>query len=66
MTEFPRLVLSYLGDDFYHRSSDEDDLRPACQPMRIRGVPMVRQRAERQGQSPCQRCWPASDAASDG
>lgn len=59
MNEKPRLVLSYMGEDVYHRTSRDDDLRPACRPTRIRGVPTIRVMAERQGKSPCSLCWPA-------
>lgn len=59
MNEKPRLVLSYMGEDVYHRSSTDDDLRPACRPSRIRGVPTMRLMAERQGKSPCLLCWSA-------
>lgn len=63
MTEPPRLVLSYLGEDVYHRSSVDDDLRPACRPSRIRGVPTMRVRADRQGQRACPLCWPSVPGA---
>lgn len=53
-----RIVLSYLGDDHYHASLPDDDLRPVCQPERIRGVPAIRSEAERRGQTPCPSCWP--------
>jgi hypothetical protein len=52
------LVLSYLGEPYYHRSHPDDDLRPACRPGRIRGVMAIRIQAERLGQKPCPECWP--------
>lgn len=55
-----RLVLSYMGEPHYHRPSPDDDLRPACEPTRLRGVPAMRVTAERWGQTPCPRCWPPS------
>lgn len=60
MTEndLDRLVVSYLGEDHYHRSDEEDDMRPACHPERIRGVVAIRTEAERRGQTPCPECWP--------
>lgn len=63
MTTTPseRLVLSYLGEKTYHKASQEDDLRPVCEPRRIRGVPMMRVFAERDGLDPCPRCWPDED-----
>lgn len=57
MTDLPRLVLSYMGEDIYHRGAEGDDLRPACQPARIRGVPTMRVSAERRGLRACPRCW---------
>lgn len=54
-----RLVLSYMGDDHYHRSHDEDNLRPVCRPTRIRGVVAIRFEAEKRGQEPCPECWPS-------
>ncbi len=53
-----RLVLSYLGEDHYHRMWEEDVERPACSPKRMRGVASMRVRAERDGQTACPRCWP--------
>lgn len=53
-----RLVLSYMGEPHYHRPSDEDQVRPACQPKRMRGVTAMRVLAERDGQTPCPLCWP--------
>lgn len=52
------LVLSYLGERNYHRSHPEDDLRPLCQPRRIRGVLAIRMDVERRGLSACPDCWP--------
>lgn len=69
MNEPPRLVLSYLGEDVYHRRGTSDDLRPVCRPSRIRGVPMMRVRAEHQGLRACPLCWPGSpdpDQSSNG
>lgn len=69
MTDLPRLVLSYMGEDIYHRSTEDDDLRPACQPARIRGVPTMRVSAERRGLRACPLCWasqPGSTADSNG
>jgi len=63
MTSSPseKIVLSYLGERHYHRGSEGDDLRPACRPERIRGIPSMRIHAEhRDGLSPCERCWPES------
>ena len=60
----PRLVLAYLGEKIYHRGSADDDLRPVCRPTRIRGVPMMRVFAERDGLSPCSNCFPPSEADS--
>lgn len=60
-----RLVLSYLGEDVYHRSGEPDDLRPACRPSRIRGVPMMRVHADNQGLRPCPLCWPDDAPAQD-
>lgn len=61
MTEkdLDRLVVSYLGEDHYHRSDEKDDMRPACHPERIRGVVAIRTEAERRGQTPCPECWPS-------
>lgn len=53
-----RLVLSYFGEKVYHRSSPDDASRPACRPTRIRGVPMMRVKADKDGLSPCPLCWP--------
>lgn len=53
-----RLVLSYLGEKIFHRVLPGDEARPACEPSRIRGVPMMRVRAERIGLIRCPRCWP--------
>lgn len=53
-----RIVLSYLGEDHYHQRDSDDDMRPACQPQRIRGVTAIRTEAERRGQTPCPKCWP--------
>lgn len=53
-----RLVLSYLGEEHYHRALESDPHRPACQPTRMRGVPSMRISAERHGQTPCPTCWP--------
>ncbi|MFP3913625.1 MAG: hypothetical protein ACLFWM_02025 [Actinomycetota bacterium] len=64
MTQLPRLVLFYMGEGIYHRGSEGDDQRPACQPSRIRGVPTMRVTAERRGLRPCPLCWaslPGSD-----
>ncbi len=52
-----RLVLAYFGDRFYHRGSVDDDQRPACAPRRIRGVPMMRVFARRDGLQPCPDCY---------
>lgn len=59
MTNGPsdRLTLVYLGEDVYHRSHDDDDLRPACTPRRMRGVLAMRVRAEHRGLTACPRCW---------
>ena len=60
-TERPpdRLVLSYLGEDHYHRGGEEDALRPACSPARLQGIIASRTKVEREGQTPCPACWPA-------
>jgi|FLYL01.1.fsa_nt_gi hypothetical protein len=52
------LVVTYMSEPHYHRSHPDDDLRPACQPSRIRGTLAIRLEAERRGESPCLRCWP--------
>lgn len=52
-----RLTLVYLGEDVYHRSHADDDLRPACTPKRMRGVLTMTVRAANRGLSPCPRCW---------
>lgn len=52
------LVVSYMSEPHYHRGHPDDDLRPACQPTRIRGVLAIRIQAERLGQTPCPECWP--------
>jgi hypothetical protein len=57
-----RLVLSYLGEDHYHRRHADDDLRPVCQPKRLRGVLVHRLRLEREGQSRCPACWPEDNS----
>lgn len=54
-----RLVLSYLGEKIFHRVLPGDESRPACDASRIRGVPMMRIKAERIGLTRCPRCWPA-------
>ncbi|MFO7293895.1 MAG: hypothetical protein FWJ92_12960 [Actinomycetes bacterium] len=66
MDEMPRLVLAYLGEDVYHRGLPEDDTRPACQPMRLRGVPAMRVTAERRGLRPCPECWPEAAQRASG
>ena len=53
-----RLVLSYMGENHYHRCSQEDPNRPACQPERMRGVTGMRVLLERHGQTACPLCWP--------
>ena len=53
-----RFVLSYMSEDHYHRIDSDDDMRPACEPERIRGVLAIRTQVERRGQTPCPRCWP--------
>ncbi|HSJ35151.1 MAG TPA: hypothetical protein VLB85_08875 [Acidimicrobiia bacterium] len=57
----PRLVLVYLGEKVFHRCWPEDDQRPACRTSRIRGVPMMRVFAERDGLDACPDCWPSAD-----
>lgn len=57
-----RLVLSYQGEPHYHQSHHDDDLRPVCQPKRIRGVLANRLKLERDGQSPCPACWPETSS----
>lgn len=63
MTDSPndRIVISYMGDDHYHREDPGQAQKPACNPQRIRGVPAIRTEAERRGQTPCSRCWPPND-----
>lgn len=56
-----RLVLVYMGEPHYHRPFPSDPERPACTPTRMRGVTGMRVRAERDGQTPCPRCWPTSE-----
>jgi hypothetical protein len=51
------LVVSYMSEPHYHRSHPDDDLRPACQPTRIRGALAIRIQAERRRQTPCPLCW---------
>lgn len=53
-----RLVISYMGEEHYHREDPGKELRPACEPARIRGVPAIRTQVERRGQKPCPKCWP--------
>lgn len=53
-----RLVLVYMGEPYFHRLSEEDPERPACNPQRMRGVTAMRVRAERDGQTRCPLCWP--------
>lgn len=53
-----RFVLSYMSEDHYHRIDSDDEMRPACEPERIRGVLAIRTQVERRGQTPCPRCWP--------
>lgn len=57
-TPSERFVVSYLGDDHYHREDPNEPSRPACNSTRIRGVPAIRTEAERSGQTPCPECWP--------
>lgn len=52
------LVITYMNESHYHRSRPDDDLRPVCQPDRIRGVLAIRIQIERWGQTPCPECWP--------
>jgi hypothetical protein len=52
------LVISYMSESHFHRGHPDDDLRPVCQPDRIRGVLAIRIQAERWGQTPCPECWP--------
>jgi hypothetical protein len=56
-----RLVLSYMGEQLYHRPADDDPERPTCTPKRMRGVTAMRVRAEREGRTPCPVCWPPED-----
>lgn len=64
MANPPRLVLSYMGQDTYHRGAEGDDLRPGCQPTRIRGIATMRIDAERCGLRACPLCWASlSDSA---
>ncbi|HSJ28621.1 MAG TPA: hypothetical protein VLB67_10445 [Acidimicrobiia bacterium] len=53
-----RLVLSYMGEPYFHRPSDDDPERPTCTPTRMRGVTAMRVRVEREGRTPCPVCWP--------
>jgi hypothetical protein len=52
------LVVTYMSEPHYHRRGDDDDMRPACRPERIRGVLAIRRRAEQHGQTACPQCWP--------
>ncbi|MDX1747113.1 MAG: hypothetical protein R3324_14340 [Halobacteriales archaeon] len=51
------IVLSYLGEDVFHRPDDADDMRPACRPTRMRGALIQRHTARREGLKPCPECW---------
>jgi hypothetical protein len=60
-TPSERFVVSYLDDDHYHREHPDKISRPACNPTRIRGVMAIRSEAERDGQTPCPKCWPEEE-----
>ena len=52
------LVISYIGEDHYHREHAERPSRPACDPGRRIAAPALRTQAENRGNTPCPECWP--------
>ncbi len=61
-----RLVIHYLNEPHFHRSHPDDDMRPACDPKRIRGTLVMHTSVTREGVGPCRLCWPETTEGGNG